>query len=35
VQVTDASGAVVAYGQPIWLLAEEPSRGVPERRRAR
>jgi hypothetical protein len=33
-QVTDGSGAVVAYGQPIWLLADEPSRGVPERRRA-
>ncbi len=32
-QVTDRSGAVVAYGQPIWLLGEEPSQGVPERRR--
>ena len=28
-QVTDRSGGVVAYGQPIWLLAEEPSQGVP------
>jgi hypothetical protein len=33
-QVTDRSGGVVAYGQPIWLLAEEPSQGVPGRRRA-
>jgi hypothetical protein len=33
-QVTDRAGGVVAYGQPIWLLAEEPSQGVPERRRA-
>ncbi len=33
-QVTDASGGVVAYGQPIWLLSDEPSQGVPERRRA-
>ena len=34
-QVTDRDGGVVAYGQPIWQLAEEPSSGVPERRRAR
>jgi hypothetical protein len=33
-QVTDRGGAVVAYGQPIWLLAEEPPQGVPDRRRA-
>jgi hypothetical protein len=33
-QVTDGAGRIVAYGQPIWLLAEEPSRGVPDHRRA-
>jgi hypothetical protein len=33
-QVTDRSGAVVAYGQPIWLLAQEPPGGVPDHRRA-
>ncbi len=32
-QVTDAGGAVVAYGQPIWLLRGEPSGGVPAARR--
>jgi hypothetical protein len=34
-QVTDRAGAVVAYGQPIWLLAAEPPGGVPDPRRAR
>ena len=34
-QVIDGAGAVVAYGQPIWLLGQEPSGGVPERRRPR
>jgi len=34
VQVTDRSGAVVAYGQPIWLLGTPPPLGVPTRRRA-
>ncbi|MCW2636856.1 MAG: hypothetical protein JWQ99_3223 [Blastococcus sp.] len=33
-QVTDRTGAVVAYGQPIWLLDAEPATGVPGRRRA-
>jgi hypothetical protein len=33
-QVTDRDGSIVAYGQPIWLLTEEPSGSVPERRRA-
>jgi hypothetical protein len=34
VQVTDRSGAVVGYGQPIWLLGATPPGGVPEFRRA-
>jgi hypothetical protein len=33
-QVTDRSGAVVAYGQPIWLLGAPPPTGVPAARRA-
>jgi hypothetical protein len=33
-QVTDRTGAVVAYGQPIWLLESAPPHGVPELRRA-
>jgi len=33
VQVTDRDGAVVAYGQPIWLLGAPPAGGVPSRRR--
>jgi hypothetical protein len=32
-QVVDRTGAVVAYGQPVWLLSEEPPEGVPRRRR--
>jgi hypothetical protein len=32
-QVTDRSGGVVAYGQPIWLLADEPPQGVRAARR--
>ena len=35
VQVVDGAGAIVAYGQPIWLLADAPPGGVPERRRPR
>ncbi|MCW2699775.1 MAG: hypothetical protein JWQ45_1310 [Blastococcus sp.] len=33
IQVTDRAGAVVAYGQPIWLLGAPPAGGVPSRRR--
>jgi predicted metal-dependent phosphoesterase TrpH len=33
-QVTDRNGAVVAYGQPIWLLDAAPPGGVPARRLA-
>lgn len=33
-QVVDGDGAVVGYGQPIWLLEAEPAAGVPQRRRA-
>ena len=29
-----AAGAVVGYGQPIWVLGAEPPGGVPQRRRA-
>ena len=33
-QVVDGAGAVVGYGQPIWVLGAEPPGGVPQRRRA-
>jgi hypothetical protein len=32
-QVVDGAGAVVGYGQPIWVLGAEPPGGVPARRR--
>ncbi len=32
-QVVDGAGAVVGYGQPIWVLGAEPPGGVPQRRR--
>jgi hypothetical protein len=31
-QVVDASGAVVAFGQPTWALHEQPVTGVPAAR---
>jgi hypothetical protein len=33
-QVTDAAGGVVAFGQPIWVLKTPPPTGIPPRRRA-
>jgi hypothetical protein len=33
VQVVDRAGAVVGYGQPIWVLGAEPPGGVPQQRR--
>jgi hypothetical protein len=32
-QVTDRAGAIVAFGQPTWVLKEEPPGGVPPARR--
>jgi hypothetical protein len=32
-QVVNSSGAVVAFGQPIWMIREEPDTGVPIGRR--
>ncbi len=32
-QVVNSSGAVVAFGQPIWMIREEPHTGVPAGRR--
>ena len=32
-QVVDGAGAVVGFGQPIWLLHGEPTTGVPDNRR--
>ena len=32
-QVVTSSGAVVGFGQPIWQIREEPTTGVPTRRR--
>jgi hypothetical protein len=32
-QVTDSAGAVVGFGQPIWVLKETPPNGIPEKRR--
>jgi hypothetical protein len=32
-QVVDRHGAVVAFGQPTWLLRREPPHGVPKARR--
>jgi hypothetical protein len=32
-QITDAAGAVVAFGQPIWALASPPEAGIPAARR--
>jgi hypothetical protein len=32
-QVTDRAGGIVAFGQPTWVLKEEPPGGVPSARR--
>jgi hypothetical protein len=32
-QVVDRNGAVVAFGQPTWLLRREPPHGIPKARR--
>ncbi|MGZ4540414.1 MAG: hypothetical protein ACXVXS_14955, partial [Blastococcus sp.] len=34
-QVVGADGAVVAFGQPTWLLRKAPPHGVPAARRTR
>jgi hypothetical protein len=34
-QVRDAAGGVVAFGQPIWVLKDTPPRGIPPTRLVR
>jgi hypothetical protein len=33
-QVVDGDGAVVAFGQPTWLLRHDPPHGIPQARRS-